>query len=149
MTGLPPIFFIEHGSRERSGPTSQRRLPEGLFSSSFFPVVGKDRLVAGKESSHQDQIPIVVEAYSHNSESLRRVLLRQFGQHLIFVPARLAPRRPKIDQERFPAVLLHKLLVALRVDEFGVSRRCAVGGLRPGGRCQRGQHHKYSNYSPF
>src|SRR6266850_1357333 len=148
MTDLPSISCIEHGSGERSGPTSQRRLPESLFSARFFPVVGKDRFVAGKKSPHQDQIPIVVEAHSHNFKSLRRVLLRQLIQHRVFVPARLAPRRPKIHQQRFPAVLLDEFLEPLRVDEFRVARCCALGSLWLGERRHRGQHHKYGKSSP-
>src|SRR5467141_1764288 len=148
MTDLPSIFCVKNGGGERSTPPGQRCLSKSLFSTGFFPVVGKDRLIAGKKPPHQDQISIVIEVHSHNFQPLRGVLLCHLIQHRVFVPAGLAPRSPKIHQQRFPAVLLHKFLVALRVDEFQIARRCALESLWPNERRHRGQHHKYGKYSP-
>src|SRR5882762_5527891 len=149
MTDLPSIFCVKNGGGERSIPPGERYLSKSLFSTCFFPVVGKDRLIAGKKPPHQDQISIVIEVHSHNFQPLRGVLLCHLIQHRVFVPAGLAPRSPKIHQQRFPAVLLHKFLVALRVDEFQIARRRTFGSLRPGECRHRGQHHKYDKHSPI
>ena len=118
MPDLTAIFRVKNRNRKRSGPPGQHQLPEGFLSSRLFSVVGEDGLVARKEPPHQDQIAVIVEIHTDNFEPLRGVLLGELIQHRVFVPAGLAPRRPKIHKKRFPAVLLHKLLVSLRVDEF-------------------------------
>jgi hypothetical protein len=114
-------------------------LPEGAFFAPAFvrwllAVIGKHRPVPSHEPPHEDQIAVLIEVYAHDPQSLRRILLRQFIQHGIFVATRLAPRRPKRNQERFPAILLDEFFVSLRVNQLRIARPRCFGALGHTGR---------------
>src|SRR5260370_24862695 len=133
MSRLPTVFAIEKRSRKRSVPTWKHclcELSELRLLACFFPVIGKHRLVTGQKTPHQDQIAVVIHAYTDDFQSLRRVLLRQFIQHGILVAAGLAIGRPKIDEHWLPAVLLEQFLITLLVDELWIAGSHGLSGLR-------------------
>src|SRR6266446_186219 len=152
MSGLPAISPVKDRHRKRSAPAWKHRLSELSelrLLTRLFPVVGKYRLIPRQKTPHQDQIPIIIQAYAHHLQSLRRVLLRQFIQQRVFVTARFAPRRPKVHQQRFPVVLLDQFLVTLQVDHFWIAGARGLRGLRrsQGRRC--GQQAKLDKASPY
>src|SRR5260370_756462 len=94
------------------------------------------------ESPHQDQIPVIVHAHTHDLQSLRGVLLRQFIQHGVLVAAWFAPRRPKRHEQRFPMVLLEQFLISLHVNQFWIARSLRLQSLRCSQGSRRGQQSK-------
>src|SRR5712664_4726199 len=75
MPNLPAVLRVQEGSRKGSVPSWQYPLSEEFLAARFFPVVGKNRLVAGQKTPHQDQIPVIINAHNHDIQTLRGVLL--------------------------------------------------------------------------
>jgi hypothetical protein len=126
MSRLPAVFAVEKRSGKRPIPTWKYclcELSERRILASFFPVIGKHRLIAGQKTPHQDQVAIVIHAHAHDFQPLRRVLFRQFIQHGVLVAAGFAISRPKIDEQRLPAILLEQFLIGLYVDDLWIARR--------------------------
>src|SRR6267143_2250028 len=147
MPNLPAVFRVPERSRKDSVPSRQYPLSEQFLIARFRPVVGKNRLVAGQKTPHQDQIPVIIHAYAHDLQSLRRVSLRQFIRHGVLVAAAFAPGRPKRHEQRFPVVLLEQFLLSLHVDEFRIAERRGLRRLRCGQSSRRSQQTKYCKTS--
>src|SRR5207244_12625962 len=130
----PSVLCVKERSWQRPIPAREHGLPEGtLFAPAFFrwllPVIWKHRFVPRHEPPHEDQIAVLIQVYPHDLQSLRRILLGQLIQHGIFVATGLAPRRPKRDQQRFPAILLAEFFVSLRVNQLRIARPRRFWGL--------------------
>jgi hypothetical protein len=150
MSRLPAVFAVEERSGKRPIPTWKyclRELSELRILASFFPVIGKHRLIAGQKTPHQDQVAIVIHAHAHDSQPLRRVLFRQFIKHRVLVAAGFAISRPEIDEQRLPAILLEQFLIGLRVNQLWIARGCRLRGLRCRHGRRRSQQTKHDNAS--
>src|SRR5260370_8507961 len=75
MPNLSSVLRVQERSRKGSVPSWQYPLSEEFLAARFFPVVGKNRLVAGQKTPHQDQIPLIFPTYPHHLQSLRVIFL--------------------------------------------------------------------------
>src|SRR5260370_31509223 len=142
MSGLLAVFSIEDRNGQRSSPAGEHRLPELLLTPCLFPVVRENRVVASQEAPHQNQIAVVIHANAYDFQPLRRILLRQFIQHGVLVAARLAPRRPKVHQNRFSTVLLEQFLISLGIDDLWILPNSLLRSLRRRDRSRCPQQYK-------
>src|SRR5258708_13534243 len=75
MPNLPSVLRVQEGSRKGSVPSWQYPLSEEFLAARFFPVVGKNRLVAAQKSPPKVQIPRIVHATPHPLQPLPANLL--------------------------------------------------------------------------
>src|SRR6266478_4111128 len=69
MPNLPAVFRVPERSRKDSAPRRQYPLSEQFLIACLFSVVGENRLVAGQETPHQDQIAVIIHAHAHDLQS--------------------------------------------------------------------------------
>src|SRR5260370_42545271 len=66
MPNLPAVFRVPERSRKESVPARQYPLSEQFLITCFFPVVGKNRLVTGQKTPHQNQTPVILHTDAHH-----------------------------------------------------------------------------------
>ena len=124
---------VEKCFGHRAGPNGIHALIEGVHvDAHLLAIVREVGTMLREKVADQMHVGIVVEADAKRVEAFRRVFLAEIDEPGKLLATGFAPGSPESDHERLAFVFREDAIVAIEVNQLGISGSGRLGGLRRG-----------------